>query len=101
MYDNHAKQTTLVSMQKQIFPTSSATNAPAFVGEGGLVAKYQLNDGVALKFGYDALWLNSVALAPQQIQQINTSPSSVSARGINCRSTALFQGMTFGLEYAF
>uniref|UniRef100_Q07RD8 Uncharacterized protein n=1 Tax=Rhodopseudomonas palustris (strain BisA53) TaxID=316055 RepID=Q07RD8_RHOP5 len=101
VYDNRANQTTLVSLEKQIHPTNAATNAAAFVGEGGLVAKYQLSDGVALKLGYEALWLGGVALAPGQIQEIATTQTSVSARGVNCRSTALFQGMTFGLEYAF
>jgi hypothetical protein len=101
VYDNRATQTTLVSMQKLLYPATSATDAAAFVGEGGLVAKYQLAEGVALKFGYEALWFNGVALAPEQIQKISTSPTSVSALGVNCRSTALFQGMTFGLEYAF
>jgi hypothetical protein len=101
VYDNRVKQTTLVSLEKQIHPTSAATNAAAFVGEGGLVAKYQLTDGVALKLGYEALWFGGVALAPGQIQEITTTQSSVNALGVNCRSTTLFQGMTFGLEYAF
>jgi opacity protein-like surface antigen len=101
VYDNRANQTTLVSLEKQIHPAHSATNAAAFVGEGGLVVKYQLTDGVAVKLGYEALWFNGVALAPGQIQKIATTQSSVSALGVNCRSTMLFQGMTFGLEYAF
>ena len=101
VYDNQASQTTLVSLQKQIHPTSSATSAAAFVAEGGLVTKYRLTEGVALKIGYEALWFAGVALAPGQIQEIGTTQGSVAALGINRRSTTLFQGMTFGLEYAF
>ena len=101
VYGNRASQTTLVSMEKKIFPSDAATNAAALVGEGGLVAKYQLTDGVALKLGYEALWLGGVALAPGQIEKTSTTPSSVTALGVNCRSSTLFQGMTFGLDYAF
>ena len=67
VYDNRANQTTLVSLEKQIHPATAATNAAAFVGEGGLIAKYQLTEGVALKLGYEALWFGGVALAPGQI----------------------------------
>jgi hypothetical protein len=101
VYDNRATQTTLISMRKQLYPAQSATDAAAFVGEASLVAKYQLGDGVALKLGYSALWLSGVALAPAQIQQITTTPSGVAALGVDCRSTTLLQGVTFGVEYAF
>ena len=110
VFDNNAEQTTVVSMAKQLYPAHAATNAAAFVGEAGLYAKYQLADGLALKAGYEALWLDGVALAPGQIRETyTTSPSpsspstpvSASALGVNCRSNALFQGVTFGLEYSF
>ncbi len=72
--------------------------------------KYQLAKGLALKVGYEALWLDGVALAPGQIRETYTtspspaSPSTpVSARalGVNCGSNVLFQGATVGLEYSF
>ncbi len=110
VYDDNAEQSTLVSMAKQLYLAQAATNAAAFVGEAGLHAKYQLADGLALKVGYEALWLDGVALAPGQIRETyTTSPSpsspstpvSASALGVNCRSNALFQGVTFGLEDSF
>lgn len=101
LYDNQATQTTLVSMQKQIYPAQSSTSALAVVGDGGVVAKYRLGDGVALKLGYEALWFSGIALAPAQIQSITTTPSSVTAIGIDRRSTTLLQGLTAGLDYAF
>ncbi|WP_244431915.1 hypothetical protein [Rhodopseudomonas sp. B29] len=101
VYDNRAKQLTLVSMQKQLYPAQSSTNSAALVAEGGLVAKYRFTDVAALKLGYEALWLEGIALAPAQIQQTWTTPSSVSARSIDRGSSTLFQGLTVGVEYSF
>lgn len=101
LFNNRAEHVSLVSMQKQIFSAQAATNAAAFVGEGGLAVKYQLSEAVALKLGYEALWLNGIALAPGQIQKVSTTPTTVSAQGVNCRSSTLFQGLTFGVDYAF
>ena len=110
VYDDRAEQSALVSMAKQLYPARSATSAAAFAGEADLSATFQLAHGFALKAGYEALWLDGVALAPGQISETTTtspSPSSpstpVSARalGVNHRSAVLFQGVTFGLAYSF
>ncbi|MGO9773809.1 MAG: BBP7 family outer membrane beta-barrel protein [Roseiarcus sp.] len=110
VFDNNAEQTTVVSMAKQLYTAQATTNAAAFVGEADLQVKYQLAKGLALKVGYEALWLDGVALAPGQIRETYTtspspaSPSTpVSARalGVNCGSNVLFQGATAGLEYSF
>ena len=68
--------------------------------------KYQLTKGLALKVGYEALWLDGVALAPGQIQETYTTsyqPPPVTARalGVNSGSNVLFQGATAGFEYSF
>jgi hypothetical protein len=110
VFDNDAEQTTVVSMAKQLYTAQATTNEAAFAGEAALQAKYQLTKGLALKVGYEALWLDGVALAPGQIRETYTtspspaSPSTpVSARalGVNCGSNVLFQGATVGLEVSF
>jgi len=101
LFDNAAEQSTIVSMRKQLFPSRAATNHAAFASEHGLQAKYQLTKGWAVKAGYEALWLDGVALAPGQIRETSTTQTSVSALGVNCRSNVLFQGGTVGLEYSF
>jgi hypothetical protein len=65
--------------------------------------KYRVRDGLALKAGYEVLWLDGVALAPGQIQETLTTQSSapVHALGVNSGSSVLFQGFTAGLEYSF
>jgi hypothetical protein len=101
LFDDAAEQSTVVSMHKQLFPSQAATNHAAFAGEAGLQVKYQLTKGLALKAGYEALWFDGVALAPGQIRETLTTLTSVTALGVNCRSSALFQGGTVGLEYSF
>jgi hypothetical protein len=105
LFDDNAEQSTGVSLQKVVFPSTATTNHAAFVSDAGLQLKYQLSKGLALKAGYEVLWLDGVALAPGQIQETYTTPppppSTVRALGVNCGSSVLFQGATFGLEYSF
>ncbi len=101
IFDNNAQQSTGVSLQKMVYPSQAATYPAAFVSEAGVQLKYQLSEGLALKVGYTALWLDGVALAPGQIQETFTTPSDVRAHGVNCGSGVLFQGATAGLEYSF
>jgi hypothetical protein len=105
VFDNNATQSALVSMEKRLFPTQAAANHTAFVGEADLQVNYRLTSGLALKVGYEALWLDGVALAPGQIRETYTTgpPQAVTVRalGVNCGSSVLFQGATFGLEYSF
>jgi len=103
LFDNNAKQSTGVSLEKVVYPSSATANAAAFVSEAGLQLKYQLMDRLALKVGYEALWLDRVALAPAQIQETLTTSSSapVHALGVNSGSSVFFQGVTAGLEYSF
>lgn len=101
IYANHAEQTALVSIRKQLNPASAAANATSFVGEGSLIARYSVTDSVAFKLGYDILWLSGVALAPAQIGQMRTTPTTVTATGVDTGASTLFQGLSFGVEYAF
>jgi hypothetical protein len=110
VYDNNAKQTTVPTMGKQPYPAEAATNAAAVAGEANLELKYQLSDRIALKVGYEALWLDGVALAPGQIRKTYTTsptptspstPISASALGVDHSSNALFQGVTLGVACSF
>jgi opacity protein-like surface antigen len=105
LFDNNAEQSTGVSLQKVVFPSTATTNHAAFVSDAGLQLKYKINDGLTVKLGYEALLFAGVALAPGQIQETYTTPppppSTVRALGVNCGSSVLFQGATAGLEYSF
>lgn len=101
LFDNEAEQSTGVSVQKIIYPSTATTNHAAVASEAGLRLKYQLNKRLALKAGYEALWLAGVALAPGQIQETYVTPSNARALGVSHGSSVLFQGATCGLDYSF
>jgi len=106
IYDNHAEQTTAVSViAKQVSTASATTDRVAFVGETGLHCEYRLTNALLLKAGYELIWLEGVALAPGQIQETYTTTkildNSVRALGVNCDSGVFYHGATLGLEYAF
>ena len=104
VFDNDSEQPTVASMRKTLYTAQATTNHAAFVSQADLQLKYQLTAGLTLKAGYEALWLDGVALAPGQIRETyTTAPNPVSARalGVNSGSSVLFQGATVGLEYSF
>ncbi len=101
-YLNRASESTTVSIQKVLFQSGGSENHAAFVGEVGLQCKYLFASGLALKLGYEAVWLEGVALAPGQIQETYIGGlASVTSLGINSGSGVLFHGVTAGLEYSF
>jgi hypothetical protein len=100
LYDDNARQETGVSLEKVVHPAAATTNHAAFASEASVQVKYRISDSLTLKAGYEALWLDGVALAPGQIQETLTL-ANVRALGVNCGSNVLFQGATFGLEVSF
>jgi len=104
IFDNNAEQTTEVSVifKRQRWAYAS-TNHAAFVGETGLQCKYQVTERLLLRAGYEAIWLQGVALAPGQIQRTQTDLDTVSVQafGVNCDSGVFYHGATAGLEYSF
>ncbi len=103
LFDNNARQSTEVSLEKVVYPTSATADHPAFVSDAGLQLKYRVGNGLALQAGYEALWLAGVALAPGQIQEILTTGASapVHARGVKAGSNVFFHGLTAGVSYLF
>jgi hypothetical protein len=106
IFGNNAAETAAVSIDRTIFWESASLLRAAFLGETGLQCKYQVTQRLLLKLGYEALWLQGVALAPGQIQETYSySPdlkqTYVQALGVNCGSGVFYHGATAGLEYAF
>ncbi len=102
-YWNHASVSTEVSIAKVVYNAGASTDHPAFASEAVLQCKYQVTRGIKLKLGYEVLWLAGVALAPGQIQETysTSSPTTVTALGVNSGSHVLFHGGTAGLEFSF
>ncbi len=104
IFDNDAEETTAVSIYRHVHEESASTNRTAFLGEIDLRCKYQVTERLSLKLAYEAIWLQGVALAPGQVQEIHskvTLPVNVQAFGVNCSSGVFYHGATAGLEYAF
>jgi hypothetical protein len=104
IFDNAAEETTGVSIYRTVYWESASINRAAFLGEIDLQCKYQITRRLSLKAGYEAMWLQGVALAPGQIPETQShiaSPVSVEALGVNCDSGVFYHGATAGLEYAF
>lgn len=102
-YNNHASQSSAVSMEKTMYYSGSTANQFAYTGDGLLQLKYLATKDVTIKLGYQFLLMGNIALAPGQISQTiaKNSPTSLSATGVNAGSTVFFQGATLGLEYKF
>ena len=106
IFDNNADETAAVSIYRTLYWESASTNHAAFLGEVGLRCKYQLTERLLLKAGYEAMWLEGVALAPAQISRttshaVPVTDVYVQSLGVDSSSGAFFHGATVGLEYAF
>ena len=107
LFENHVDEATSVSIYRVQFGESASTDHLAFLGEIGVGCTYRVTPRLSLKAGYQAFWLQGVALAPAQIPETYTHSSLilqdtyVQALGVNCSSGVLYHGATVGLEYAF
>lgn len=73
----------------------ASTNHTAFEAELEFVAVYQVNPQLALRAGYEMLWLDGVALAPEQIE-VTDLRSGVAA--VDPGSDAFYHGFVAGVE---
>jgi len=92
IYGNHAEQTSDLHIGQFIGTGSASINHAAFIGELGLQARYQVTQRLALRAGYELLWLDGVAIAPVQFGN---------PVGIDSNATVFYHGATAGLEYSF
>lgn len=67
----------------------------AFLGEINLTAIYRLNDVWNLRAGYNVIWINGVALAPDQLDFSGTLPAG---NQIATDGGVFLHGVNFGLE---
>lgn len=74
--------------------TSNRTR-PAFVGDLNFTGIYQISDRWALRGGYQLLWLSGVAVATEQLNNINLNGGGLTT---NTSHGAFFHGATIGLE---
>ena len=69
----------------------------SFQGEAELLAVYQLNRRWAVRGGYQVMWIEGVALAPDQISALNLITSS----GLDVEGSPFYHGAVAQLELRF
>jgi hypothetical protein len=79
------------------FAAGDRSGQVAFVGDIGIVGVYQWSDNIALRGGYQLLWLDGVALALDQI----AATQVITANGIDTKGDAFYHGALRGLEVAW
>jgi hypothetical protein len=77
---------------------SAHGNQTAFLGELGVSATYQISCRLSARAGYQLLWFNRVALAPEQLD--NTNPSIPMAT-LDLTGDLFLHGGFVGLEATF
>jgi hypothetical protein len=92
-YNSAVQHTSYQSTAPGQTPFSRAVNgtpaAGSFVGEIGINGTMALSPCVNFRFGYNAYWLETIALATQQL----SDPTTLSMNG-----NTVLQGINFGLE---
>ncbi len=77
------------------YSASSSSGHVAFVGELGLMASYRLSDHLSARVGYQLLWLDGVAVGPEQISSTDFLSGSAAFKP----GTAFYHGANVGLEF--
>ena len=84
-----------------VAPAGDATDSGsdvAFVGETGLLGVYQLRNNLYLRAGYQVLWIDGIATAPNQLPTVNTQTGVAT---LNTTYSAFYHGGFLGLIATF
>jgi hypothetical protein len=73
--------------------TDSTEDNLSFVGEASLMTKWHLRPNISLRAGLEVLYIESIALAPFQVNFIPGGYSAIAAGGDN-----VYMGGSFGVE---
>lgn len=99
IYGNSAEQVTTTAGIGGALPLINYTGGDAsFVGELGFNANYRLTDRLTFLAGYNLLWVNSLALAPDQLAATDLT-TGVGALDVG--GNLFYHGFNVGLEYGW
>ncbi len=74
---------------------STTEDQAAFLGEMGLFGTFKVNDCITLRAGYSMMWIEGIALLPQQTNTFSGGPG---ANTLDAHSGVFLQGFTLGGE---
>lgn len=100
---NHADQDTVVTDPPgTAFSSGRASrDAAAFLAEAGLNATIRLGRNWSAYAGYQLLWIDGVALAPDQVPSTGSLGAGTTAPARVDTSDVLYHGGSVGLEFRF
>lgn len=105
VYGNHAKYNTHVFGSTTAGGTSAdlretaSNNDIAVVGEVNLMGIYKVNPNWTIRGGYSLLYLDGVALAPENFNSTNPFNNARTVQNLNNTGNALYHGGFLGLEW--
>ncbi len=92
VYGNHSD----LAMSAASVILGDKTSHTAFQGEIGLMGIFQVTEHLSARLGYQAMWLDGIAIASDQVENVNRANPKPYMGG-----TLLYHGATAGFEYAF
>ena len=96
IYGDDARNRILITRTNdQPLASAAATTHASFVGELEFTAVYDVSDRVAVRVGYELLWIQGVALASDQIA---VSDPANGVGGIDLTGSPFYHGVTAGVE---
>lgn len=98
VYGNVAIQSTALNVNGAAQTLAASRNQTAFMGEAGLVATYQWNRHLGFRLCAQAVWIEGVALAPEQVGEINALAGTAS---IDTHGGIFYYGGGAGVEVKF
>ena len=105
LFINQADQSTLAPAFRPLVPLAAEgitarDDTTAFVGSAGVTAIVGICNGVGVRMGYQVMWVDGVALAPEQLNSTNLVAPNIAA-SLNMDGDLLYQGATIGLELSW
>ena len=105
VYGNHMGVNTTIGsnlLQTPDFREHLAANDVSFVGQVNLLATYRINYQWSLRGGYQFLYVDGVALAPENFNPVPpniNNPFNVRKTIVNTNGNVFYHGWNVGVEY--
>jgi hypothetical protein len=97
VYGNRADQSTSTAGIGGALPALSARDSNvAFLGELGLTCNYAINHRWSVRSGYQAIWLDGIALAPDQL---GSADLVTGVATLNTSGHPIYHGLTLAADF--
>ncbi|HEY5312467.1 MAG TPA: BBP7 family outer membrane beta-barrel protein [Pirellulales bacterium] len=105
VYENYATQAQFLDNNGTVLRNGfGSRHTSAFVGDIGLSGVYHFSNFVALRAGYNVIFIDNLALSPDQINLSGSSPNGAitsAGNGINHDGNLFLYGVNLGLDARF